>query len=451
MRADAVVVGTGAGGAVVAEGARRGRPVGRDARGGRAAAARATSPRARATSPRASTATARRSMTLGNVADRAAARPRGRRHDDPQLGHVLPHAAARCSTRWGLWTRRRARPVLPPRRAHLQRLPRPARDRRAQRARSWSAAPSGSAGRASTCTAPRAAASARASARSAARAAASSTPATPTSRSRGTPARSRSPARAPRKVVARARRRSPARPAAARLRVDAAARRRRVRDDPHAGAAQALRARATRRSARNLSLHPATGVWAEFDEDVDMSRAASRRPTRSTSSPPRGSCSRAGPARRTCSRCRCPPTGDEHRRLVMPAARRVAQAGLMIRDDSRGRVHSVGGRPVIRYDVNRADTALLVRGDRPRRRARARRRGARASTCRSAARRRSRRATQAARADRARRSSSASPRSTRSAPPPPARVVDRDLRLRRRAARRRRLGRPVARSASTRS
>ena len=35
--------------------------------------------------------------TIGQPADRAAARPRGRRHDAHQLRHLLPHAAAACS------------------------------------------------------------------------------------------------------------------------------------------------------------------------------------------------------------------------------------------------------------------------------------------------------------------------------------------------------------------
>ena len=57
--------------------------------------------------------------TLGNAADRAAARPRRRRHDARQLRHLLPHAAARCSScggeRFGLeeLTPRGAGPVLP--------------------------------------------------------------------------------------------------------------------------------------------------------------------------------------------------------------------------------------------------------------------------------------------------------------------------------------------------
>ncbi|HEX2084954.1 MAG TPA: GMC family oxidoreductase, partial [Solirubrobacteraceae bacterium] len=55
-----------------------------------------------------------------------------------------------------------------------------------------------------------------------------------------------------------------------------------------------------------------------------------------------------------------PAAGAEHRRLML-GARHVAQAGLMIRDASRGRVHRVLGRPLIRYDLTAADTELLVR------------------------------------------------------------------------------------------
>jgi choline dehydrogenase-like flavoprotein len=45
----------------------------------------------------------------------------------------------------------------------------------------------------------------------------------------------------------------------------------------------------------------------------------------------------------------------------MLRARHVAQAGLMIRDTSRGRVRRVAGRTVIRYDVSQRDADLLVR------------------------------------------------------------------------------------------
>ena len=36
--------------------------------------------------------------TVGHAADRAAARPRGRRHDAGQLRHLLPHARRACSS-----------------------------------------------------------------------------------------------------------------------------------------------------------------------------------------------------------------------------------------------------------------------------------------------------------------------------------------------------------------
>ena len=40
----------------------------------------------------------------------------------------------------------------------------------------------------------------------------------------------------------------------------------------------------------------------------------------------------------------------------------MAQFGLMISDDSRGRVHSVGGRPVVRYDLTDSDAARVKAG-----------------------------------------------------------------------------------------
>lgn len=110
---------------------------------------------------------------------------------------------------------------------------------------------------------------------------------------------------------------------------------------------------------RNLSLHPATGVWAEVDEDVDMSAgvpqayavdefAAEGIMLEGWTGPP------------DMLALSLPSTGAEHRRLVC-GWRRLAQAGLMIRDDARGAVHVVGGKAVIRYDVERGDTARLVR------------------------------------------------------------------------------------------
>jgi choline dehydrogenase-like flavoprotein len=110
---------------------------------------------------------------------------------------------------------------------------------------------------------------------------------------------------------------------------------------------------------RNLSLHPATGVWAEVDEDVDMTVGVPQAYAvdefagegimlEGWTGPP------------DMLALSLPASGDEHQRL-MSGWRRLAQAGLMIRDDSRGTVRSIAGRTVIRYDVGRSDAARLVR------------------------------------------------------------------------------------------
>lgn len=111
---------------------------------------------------------------------------------------------------------------------------------------------------------------------------------------------------------------------------------------------------------RNLALHPATGVWAEHDEVVDMSAgvpqayavdefAADGIMIEGWTGPP------------DMLALSAPVAGAEHRRLVT-AWRHVAQAGMMIRDESRGRVLTAASRSVLRYDVTRADAAALVRG-----------------------------------------------------------------------------------------
>ena len=112
-------------------------------------------------------------------------------------------------------------------------------------------------------------------------------------------------------------------------------------------------------AGRNLSIHPCSGVWAEFDEPVEQWRgvpqayavdefAAEGIMLEGWAGPP------------DMLALSLPAAGAEHRRLMLKA-RHVAQAGLMIRDASRGRVRTVAGRPVIRYDVNAPDLALLLR------------------------------------------------------------------------------------------
>jgi choline dehydrogenase-like flavoprotein len=56
-----------------------------------------------------------------------------------------------------------------------------------------------------------------------------------------------------------------------------------------------------------------------------------------------------------------PFAGDDLRELML-AHRHVSQCGLMISDRSRGRVASVLGRPVIRYDLHREDVATVHAG-----------------------------------------------------------------------------------------
>ncbi len=56
-----------------------------------------------------------------------------------------------------------------------------------------------------------------------------------------------------------------------------------------------------------------------------------------------------------------PVAGERHREL-MGDYRHLAQFGLMISDDTRGRVHSLGGRPVVRYDLSDTDNARVRPG-----------------------------------------------------------------------------------------
>jgi choline dehydrogenase-like flavoprotein len=114
------------------------------------------------------------------------------------------------------------------------------------------------------------------------------------------------------------------------------------------------------RLGRNLSLHPATGVWAEMDEPVDMHAgvpqaygvdefASEGLMLEGWAGPP-DMLALSHPAR-----------GEDLRRVMLDY-RRIAQAGLMIRDRSRGRVHRAGGRAILRYDVDEHDTELLAKG-----------------------------------------------------------------------------------------
>lgn len=104
---------------------------------------------------------------------------------------------------------------------------------------------------------------------------------------------------------------------------------------------------------RNLTLHPATAAVALMDEVVDMARGVPQSFFVDEFSP-QGIMFEtvAGPP--AYAAMSLPLTGRRHAE-VMASYSRLAQLGLMVSDSSRGSVHAVGRRAVIRYDLVRAD------------------------------------------------------------------------------------------------
>jgi len=111
---------------------------------------------------------------------------------------------------------------------------------------------------------------------------------------------------------------------------------------------------------RNLSLHPATAAFARMDEIVDMAHGV---PQSLYVDEFAGEGivfeGIAGPPAHAAMAL--PLTGGRHAE-AMADYRRLAQFGLMVSDESRGRVHVVGGRPLIRYDLDEADLGRFRRG-----------------------------------------------------------------------------------------
>ena len=110
-------------------------------------------------------------------------------------------------------------------------------------------------------------------------------------------------------------------------------------------------------------MHPATAVWGVFDEIVDMSRGVPQSYYVDEFAE-RGFVFEgiAGPPDYLA--LAAPFSGNKLRELML-GHRHVAQCGLMISDRSRGRVASVLGRPVVRYDLGARATAVLPRGPAP--------------------------------------------------------------------------------------
>jgi len=116
--------------------------------------------------------------------------------------------------------------------------------------------------------------------------------------------------------------------------------------------------------ARNLSIHPATGVRAGFDERIDQwdgvpqsyyvdALADEGIMLEGAAGPP------------DYLAMSTPHTGPEHRETML-RARTLASFGVMVSDSSRGRVVRAPGRgrggALVRYDLDDADTARFKRG-----------------------------------------------------------------------------------------
>jgi choline dehydrogenase-like flavoprotein len=104
---------------------------------------------------------------------------------------------------------------------------------------------------------------------------------------------------------------------------------------------------------RNLSLHPATAVFARMEEIVDMARGVPQSfyidefsgegiIFEGVAGPP------------AYAAMSLPLTGARHAK-AMADYRHLAQFGVMVSDSSRGSVRELAGRPLIRYDLTGAD------------------------------------------------------------------------------------------------
>ena len=104
---------------------------------------------------------------------------------------------------------------------------------------------------------------------------------------------------------------------------------------------------------RNLSLHPATAVFARMEEIVDMAKGVPQSfyvdefadqgvVFEGVAGPP------------AYAAMSLPLTGARHAE-AMADYPRLAQCGVMVSDSSRGSIHSAGRRPLIRYDLTDPD------------------------------------------------------------------------------------------------
>jgi choline dehydrogenase-like flavoprotein len=110
----------------------------------------------------------------------------------------------------------------------------------------------------------------------------------------------------------------------------------------------------------NLSLHPATAGFALMDEVVDMTRGVPQS-FYVDEFADEGIMFEgvAGPPAHVAMAL--PLSGQRHAE-AMANYRHLAQFGLMVSDSSRGHIRVVAGRPLIRYDLDEADTERFRKG-----------------------------------------------------------------------------------------
>lgn len=111
---------------------------------------------------------------------------------------------------------------------------------------------------------------------------------------------------------------------------------------------------------RNLSLHPATAAFARMDEVVDMARGVPQ--SFYVDEFAREGIIFEGVAGPPAYAAASLPLSGRRHAEAMAAYRHLAQFGLMVSDSSRGRVRAVGGRPLVRYDLDAADLARFRTG-----------------------------------------------------------------------------------------
>jgi hypothetical protein len=111
---------------------------------------------------------------------------------------------------------------------------------------------------------------------------------------------------------------------------------------------------------RNLSIHPATGVRALFDEHVDM-HAGVPQSYYIDEFADEGIMFEGAAGPPDYAAMSFPFSGERHRQMMLDY-RRVSQFGLMVSDTSRGFVRERAGRAEMRYDLNREDAATFKRG-----------------------------------------------------------------------------------------